>query len=546
MNFTETPACALLKKHGIFLSDTTISALFADNPDRFREFSCSLGDVIFDYSKNLIDRKARSYLLKMAEQVRLGEKIADMFAGVKVNFTEGRAALHAALRAENADGLKVEGHNIIPDIRETLDSMCRFAEGVRSGRINGEKGRRILDVVNIGIGGSHLGPMMAVEALRPYKTPLIDFHFISNVDGTDIRETLKKLEPETTLFIVASKTFTTDETMANAATARDWLVGKLGDDAVEGHFCAVSSNVKLAADFGIPASRVFSFGDYVGGRYSVWGPVGLPVAIAVGEKNFRALLHGAFLADEHFRTAEFADNIPVLMALVSIYNCDFLSAGAEAVLPYDHYLRYLPAYLQQLVMESNGKSVDSEGKRVKYRTSPVIFGDEGTNGQHSFYQLVHQGTEKIPCDFIVPVFSHNETGDHHVKLLANALAQSEALMRGKSEEEVLSELKAAKTPADKIMRLLPYKVFGGDRPSNTFLVKKVTPETLGTLIALYEHKTFTLGTLWDINSFDQMGVELGKQLAKKVVEDLKGDRIGEHDSSTSGLIEIIRELRDAA
>ncbi|MDR1476941.1 MAG: glucose-6-phosphate isomerase [Rickettsiales bacterium] len=543
MNFTETGAYALLKKHGIFLSDTTIAALFAENPDRFREFSCSLGDVIFDYSKNLVDRKARSYLLKMAEQVGLEEKIYDMFAGVNVNFTEGRAALHTALRSENADSLKVGGRDIIPDIRETLDSMCRFAEGVRGGRIEGEKGRRILDVVNIGIGGSHLGPMMAVEALRPYKTPLVDFHFVSNVDGTDIMETLKRLEPATTLFIVASKTFTTDETMANAATAREWLTAKLGGDAVERHFCAVSSNAKSAAGFGIPASRVFSFGDYVGGRYSMWGPVGLPIAIAVGERNFRALLHGAFLADEHFRTAGFADNIPVLMALVSIYNCNFLGVAAEAVLPYDHYLRYLPAYLQQLVMESDGKSVDSEGRRVKYGTSPIIFGEEGTNGQHSFYQLIHQGSEKLLCDFIVPVFSHNEAGDHHVKLLANALAQSEALMRGKIEEEALVELKAAKTPSEKIMRQLPYKVFDGNRPSNTFLVKKITPETLGTLIALWEHKTFVEGVLWDINPFDQMGVELGKQLAKKVVEDLKGAKAGEHDSSTSGLIDIIRELR---
>ena len=543
MNFTETGAYALLKKHGIFLSDTTISALFAENPDRFREFSCSLGDVIFDYSKNLVDRKARSYLLKMAEQVGLGEKIADMFAGVKVNFTEGRAALHTALRAENAESLKVGGRDIITDIRDTLDSMCRFAEGVRGGRIKGEKGRRVLDVVNIGIGGSHLGPMMAVEALRPYKTPLIDFHFVSNVDGADIMETLKRLEPATALFIVASKTFTTDETMANAATAREWLAAKLGYDAVEKHFCAVSSNTRLAADFGIPASRVFSFGDYVGGRYSMWGPVGLPIAMAIGEKNFRALLHGAFLADEHFRNADFANNIPVLMALISIYNSNFLGTTAEAVLPYDHCLRHLPAYLQQLVMESDGKSVDSEGRRVKYRTSPVIFGDEGTNGQHSFYQLIYQGSEKILCDFIVPVFSHNETGDNHIRLLANELAQSEALMRGRSEEEALADLKAAKTPSDKITRLLPYKVFDGDRPSNTFLVKRITPETLGTLIALWEHKTFAEGVLWDIDSFDQMGVELGKQLARKVVEDLKSAKVGEHDSSTSSLIDIIKELR---
>jgi glucose-6-phosphate isomerase len=544
MNFSETNAYSLLKKHGLFLSDSTIASLFAENPDRFREFSASLGDIVFDYSKNLIDRKARGYLVKMAEQLELKSKIADMFDGVKVNFTEGRAALHTALRAEEAESIKVEGKNIMPGVRDTFDDLFRFAESVRSGGYLGAAKCRILDVVNIGIGGSHLGPMMAFAALRPYKTPLMNFHFVSNVDGTDIAETLKKLEPETTLFIVASKTFTTGETMANANAARSWLASKLGAGAIERHFCAVSSNTRLAADFGIARERVFSFGDYVGGRYSMWGPVGLPVMIAVGERNFRALLHGAYLADEHFRKADFKDNIPVLMALVSLYNCNFLGVGAEVVLPYDHYLRYLPAYLQQLVMESNGKSVDSQGRRVKYQTSPIVFGDEGANSQHSFFQLVHQGSQKVLCDFIVPVFSHNERMGQHAKLLANAIAQSEALMRGKSEDEVLAELKAAKTPADKIMRLLPFKVFGGDRPSNTFLIKKITPETLGALVALYEHKTFVEGVLWDIDSFDQMGVELGKQLAKKIEAELDGAKSGGHDSSTAGLIDIVKELRN--
>ena len=543
MNFTGTNAHGLLKKHGIFLSDTTISALFDQNPDRFREFSCSLGDIIFDYSKNLIDRKARGFLIKIAEQLDLKSKISDMFLGVKMNFTEGRAVLHTALRAEDAESIKVEGRNIMPSIRDTFDDLFRFAEGVRSGTYLGAAKRRILDVVNIGIGGSHLGPMMALEALRPYETPLVNFHFVSNVDGTDIADTLKKLDPETTLFIVASKTFTTGETMANAAVARSWLVSKLGASAVERHFCAVSSDARLATDFGIARDHVFSFGDYVGGRYSMWGPVGLPVMIAVGERNFRALLHGAYIADDHFRRADFKDNIPVLMALVSLYNCNFLGVGAEAILPYDHYLRYLPMYLQQLVMESNGKSVDSTGRRVKYQTSPVIFGDEGTNSQHSFYQLLHQGSQKILCDFIVPVFSHNEQGGQHEKLIANAVAQSAALMRGKSEEEALAELKGAKIPAEKIMRLLPFKTFEGNRPSNTFLIKKITPETLGTLLALYEHKTFVEGVLWDINSFDQMGVELGKQLAGKVEADLAGPGVGAHDSSTAGLIDIIKELR---
>ena len=543
MNFTETPAYALLKKHEIFLSDATISSLFSENPDRFREFSCSVGDIIFDYSKNLIDRKVRSYLIKMAEQIGLKSKIFDMFDGVKINFTESRAVLHTALRDSEAQSIKENGRNIIPVVRDTFDDLFRFAESVRSGTYLGMSKRRILDVVNIGIGGSHLGPMMVVEALRPYKTPLINFHFVSNVDGTDIKDTLKKLEPETTLFIVASKTFTTGETMTNAATARTWIVSKLGEGAVERHFAAVTSDVKLAAGFGIAKERIFSFGDYIGGRFSMWGPVGLPAMIAVGERHFKSFLGGAYLADEHFKKTDFKDNIPVLMALVSVYNCNFLGIESEAVLPYDHYLRLFPAYLQQLAMESNGKSVDSDGRRVGYRTSPVVFGGEGTDVQHSFCQLIHQGSHKILCDFIVPVFSHNETGDHHIKLLANAIAQSEALMCGKSEEAVLAELKSIKTPADKIMKQLPFKTFDGNRPSNTFLIKKITPETLGTLAALYEHKTFVQGVLWDINSFDQMGVELGKQLAGKILGDFKGTKKGEYDSSTAGLMDIVKELR---
>jgi glucose-6-phosphate isomerase len=384
---------------------------------------------------------------------------------------------------------------------------------------------------------------MAVEALRPYKTPLVNFHFVSNVDGTDMAETLNKLSPETTLFIIASKTFTTDETMTNARDARDWITARLGDAATRSHFAAVSANSGLALEFGIPRNLTFPFGDYVGGRYSMWGPIGLPIMIAIGAENFGRMLAGARLADEHFKTEPPRRNIPAIMALVSIWNANFMGATAEAVLPYDSYLRYLPSYLQQLAMESNGKSADTSGRPVEWSTSPAIFGEEGTNGQHSFYQLLHQGTEKIPCDFILPVLSHNENGEHQAKLLANGIAQAEALMRGKSEDEALAELKTLKTRD--IMKMLPYKTFEGNRPSNTFLIRKITPETLGSLVALYEHKTFAEAALWDINPFDQFGVELGKQLAKNVLEDLD-PRNGikyRHDSSTEGIIKIVREIR---
>ncbi|MDE6224350.1 MAG: glucose-6-phosphate isomerase, partial [Alphaproteobacteria bacterium] len=395
-----------------------------------------------------------------------------------------------------------------------FDAMAEFVNDVRDGKFKGATGERILDVVNIGIGGSYLGAKMAIEALKPYKTPLINFHFISNIDGTDISEVLKKIEPETTLFVVASKTFTTDETMTNANSAKKWLVEKLGEKAVKNHFCALSTNKKLAGEFGIPEIQVFPFGDYVGGRYSMWGTIGLPICMAIGVDNFKKFLGGANLADEHFRNTDFDKNIPVLMALVSIWNINFLETVAEAVLPYDNYLKYLPLYLQQLVMESNGKSVDKNGNPIKYQTSPIIFGDEGTNGQHSFYQLLHQGTEKILCDFIIPVFSHNEIGEHQLKLLANGIAQTEALMKGKTKAEAEEELRGQGMSDAEIKKLLPYKEFTGNRPSNTFLIKRITPETLGMLVAFYEHKTFVEGVFWDINSFDQFGVELGKQLAK--------------------------------
>lgn len=546
MNFQDTNIYNLLKKHSVFIGDTPIKELFKGNKNRFEEFSTSFADIIFDYSKNQIDKKALDYLLKIAIELELKTKIRDMFDGVKINYTEGRAVLHTALRDTITKSIKVDGVNIIENIKTTFDNMTLFASAIRDGDLKGAKGDRILDVVNIGIGGSYLGAKMAIEALKPYKTPLMNFHFVSNVDGTDISEVLKKLTPETTLFIVASKTFTTDETLTNANTAKQWLVDKLGEKAVKNHFCAISTNIELTGEFGIPKTSVFPFGNYVGGRYSMWGPIGLPICIAIGVNNFKKFLEGASLADEHFKNTDFETNIPVLMALISIWNVNFLGYDASAVLPYDNYLKFLPLYLQQLVMESNGKTIDREGKRVNYKTSPVIFGDEGTNGQHSFYQLLHQGTGKIMCDFILPVLFHNEMGSHQVKLLANGIAQTEALMKGKTEEEVVEELKSQKLSPQEILKIAPSKVFKGNHPSNTFLIKQITPETLGMLIVFYEHKTFVEGVFWDINSFDQFGVELGKQLAKKVEKELESGNVPlkeDYDSSTAGLISIVKALR---
>lgn len=545
MNFEETQSYNQLKKHSIFLSDTTIYDLFKQDKNRFVKYSLSFEDILFDFSKNLIDEKAFDLLVKTAEQLCLKEKITDMFEGVKINSTEKRSVLHTALRS-NHDSIKVDGKNIMEDINSTNDAMFKFAESVRDGSFKGATGSRILDIVNIGIGGSYLGPLMAIEALKPYKTPLINFHFVSNVDGTDIIETLKKLSPETTLFIVASKTFTTDETMTNAETAKKWITDSLGEKAIGNHFCAVSSNTELATKFGIKKENIFGFGNYVGGRYSMWGPIGLPLLISIGIENFKDFLSGARKADEHFLNTPFEKNIPVVMALLSIWNVNFLNTTAQAILPYDNYLKYVPLYLQQLVMESNGKSTNRNGKPVSYKTCPVVFGEVGTNGQHSFYQLLHQGTEKILCDFILTVISHNETGEHQAKLLANGIAQTEALMKGKSQNEVIKELEAQNISEGEIVKLLPFKMFSGNRPSNTFLIRKITPESFGTLIAFYEHKTFTEGIFWNINSFDQFGVELGKQLAKRVLKDLENssdELINTYDSSTENLIKIVKDIR---
>jgi len=533
MHFRDAPAYKLLAKHKEFLGDTKILDLFKDSPGRFDEFSREDCGVLFDFSKNLIDKKTLGFLVKMAEQCALPAQIRDLFDGVKLNFTENRAAMHTALRALWSDTIMLSGRNIKSEIQDVADRCASFADKVRSGDFKGATGARILDVVNIGIGGSFLGPKMAVRALAHLKTPLMNFHFVSNIDAAEIQETLGKCSPESTLFIVSSKTFTTAETMANARDARAWVVAKLGAEAVRHHFAAVSSNAQLAREFGVDPKLVFPFGDYVGGRYSMWGPTGLPIEIAIGSENFAAFLAGARAMDGHFRNKPMSENIPVLMALVSVWNNNFLGAEAEAVLPYSSHLEHLPSYLQQLVMESNGKSARRDGSGVPYETSPVIFGEAGTNGQHSFYQLLHQGTRKILCDFIIVAKPPGDAGEHGLALAANGIAQGEALMRG------TGALVAGRE------KLSPFKAAPGNRPSNTFLIERITPATLGAIIAMFEHKTFSEAMLWEINPFDQFGVELGKKLALDVMDSLKGKNEG-HDSSTSALIERVRKARKSS
>lgn len=545
MNFQTVNTYTQLKKHYTFLSDTTIKDLFKEDSNRFSKFSKIKEDIIFDFSKNLLTEKTLELLIKTANELDLKEKIKDMFEGVKINTTEKRSVLHTALRSKQTT-LKIDDINILNEIKTTNENLFKFAEDIRNGNIKGSTGKRILDIVNIGIGGSYLGSLMTIEALKPYKTPFINFHFVSNIDASDIKETLKRISPETTLFIIASKTFTTDETLTNAETAKTWLVNSLGEKAVSNHFCAISSAPALCVKFGIKRENIFGFGDYVGGRYSMWGPIGLPIVISIGEKRFKEFLNGAESADTHFTSEPFENNIPVLMGLISIWNINFLGTTSTAILPYDNYLKHVPLYLQQLIMESNGKATDSEGNKINYKTCPIIFGDIGTNGQHSFYQLLHQGTEKIACDFILPVISHNETGSHQIKLLANGIAQTEALMNGKTKLEVLNELQQQGLNEKEIQKLLPFKIFEGSRPSNTFLIKKITPYNFGMLIAFYEHKTFVEGILWNINSFDQFGVELGKQLAKKVLKDLNSNNEtleNKYNSSTESLIKLVKDIR---
>ncbi len=519
--------------------------LFARDPDRFARYSLEFEDILFDYSKNLIDDRTLALLMDLMREAGLAEMIEAMFEGHKINVTEERAVLHIALRNRKSRRIEVDGENVMPAVNLVLAKMGRFSEAVRSGAWQGFTGQPITDVVNIGIGGSDLGPKMVTEALRPYTRTDLRVHFVSNVDASDMVETLKRCRPESTLFLIASKTITTQETMANAAAARQWLLAELGDEkAVARHFVALSTNRDRVIEFGIDPDNMFEFWDWVGGRYSLWSAIGLSIAIAIGMENFEALLAGAHAVDEHFRTAPFEKNIPVLMAALGIWYNNFWGAESHAILPYDHYLQHFPAYFQQGDMESNGKSVTRRGEPVEVSTGPIIWGQPGTNGQHAFYQLIHQGTKLIPCDFLAAAQSHNPVGRHHPILLSNFLAQTEALMKGRTPDEARAELVAQGVSGAALDLLTAAKTFAGSKPTNSFLYKKLTPFTLGSLIALYEHKIFTQGIVWQINSFDQMGVELGKQLANQILPELAGSEpVTGHDSSTNGLIAAYRRLR---
>ncbi len=518
--------------------------MFDKDPKRAEKYTLKLDNMVLDFSKNIIDDKTFECLLKLAKQAKVKQKIEQMFAGDKINITENRAVLHIALRNKDNTPIYVDGKNVMPEINNVLAKIKSFSEAVRLGKFKGHTGKKLTNIVNIGIGGSDLGPKMAVEALRKYWGKGINCYFISNIDGTACAEVLSKLDPETTLFIVCSKTFTTIETLTNAKTCRHWLVDALGEPAVSKHFVAVSTNAKEVEKFGIDTENMFEFWDFVGGRYSMWSAIGLIIAIAAGYDNFEKMLAGANAMDKHFLNSEADKNIPLILALISVWYNNFFNVRNHAVVAYDQYLTYLPAYLQQLVMESNGKFVNLDNKFINYQTSPVIFGGAGTDVQHSFFQMIHQGTSFVPCDFIVPAISHNEVGEHHEILLANVLAQSEALMKGKTVAEAASELKSAGKSVDEINRLKKYKSFKGNRPSNTIIFKKIDAYALGMLVAMYEHKTFVEGVIWNIDSFDQMGVELGKQMALKILPELQGSRESkDHDSSTKALIKMIKKMR---
>lgn len=523
--------------------DFDLRTLFAENPKRFSDFSIKRQGYLFDYSKNLINEEARELLLQLAEEVQLKEAIEKLFSGEKINETEGRAVLHTALRDFSCREILVDGKNIREDIKRVLLQMKTFSERVISGEHKGFSGKEITDVVNIGIGGSDLGPVMVCSALKHFKTRL-NLHFISNIDGNHSAEVLKNLTPETTLFIIASKTFTTQETMTNAHTAKKWFL-KVGSEAdIAKHFVALSTNIEAVKSFGILEENTFEFWDWVGGRYSLWSAIGLSIVLAIGYPNFEQLLMGANETDTHFQTADFSENVPVLMALLGVWYRNFFGASSYAVLPYSQYLDRFPAYLQQADMESNGKCVDRNANFIDYETGAIIWGEPGTNGQHAFYQLIHQGTELIPSDFIAFVRPCNKVSDHQEKLLANFFAQTEALAFGKTEEEALDELQQTGKPITEIERLLNYKVFQGNTPTNSILIDELTPFSLGQLIALYEHKIFVQGVIWNVFSFDQFGVELGKVLAGKILPELESTaKIASHDSSTNGLINYYKENR---
>jgi glucose-6-phosphate isomerase len=536
-DFTTTQSYKYLADHYIDIVSKSLKDLFETDNERFTKFSLQFEDILLDYSKNRIDEQTVALLMQLARECSVNKAIEAMFSGEIINVTEGRPVLHIALRNRSNTPIYVEGKDVMPDVNRVLEHMKDFSEAIISGAWKGYTGKVITDVVNIGIGGSDLGPVMVTEALKAYKNHL-NMHFVSNVDGTHIVETLKPLNPETTLFLIASKTFTTQETMGNAHSAREWFIAAGGkDEDVAKHFAALSTNSEGVAKFGIDTKNMFEFWDWVGGRYSLWSAIGLSIALSIGYDNFIELLEGAHAMDNHFKSTELEQNLPVALAVVGIWYNNFFEAETNAILPYDQYMHRFAAYFQQGDMESNGKHVDRNGKPVDYQTGPIIWGEPGTNGQHAFYQLIHQGTKLIPADFIAPAQSHNPLGEHHNMLLSNFFAQTEALMNGKTREVVVDELKKAGKSDEEIEKIAPFKEFEGNRPTNSILLKKITPRSLGSLIAMYEHKIFVQGIIWNIYSFDQWGVELGKQLAGKILPELKDDaEVSTHDSSTNGLI----------
>jgi len=547
INPVETTAWQKLLSHYEAIKLVQMRDLFAADAQRFDTFSLRFEDLLADYSKNILTTETLDLLLQLARETQLPQAIAQMFAGETINETENRAVLHTALRNRSGRPVLVNGADVMPAVHAVLTSMEQFCAQIHSGDWRGYSGERITDIVNIGIGGSDLGAVMVTEALRPYWAEGIRAHFVSNVDGTHIAETLRRVRPESTLFIISSKTFTTQETMANAYSARQWFLEAARDEAhVAKHFVAVSTNAGAVQKFGIDPANMFEFWDWVGGRYSLSSAIGLSIALTIGYEHFSALLDGLHAMDEHFRTAPLERNLPVLLALIGVWYNNFLRADTEAILPYDQYLHRFPAYFQQGNMESNGKNTDRNGQLVGYQTGPILWGEPGTNGQHAFYQLIHQGTKLIPCDFIAPAISHNPIGEHHKLLMSNFFAQTEALMKGKTAEEVRAELAAAGKSEQEIEALLPFKVFPGNRPSNSILLQQITPRSLGILIALYEHKIFAQGIIWNIFSFDQWGVELGKQLANNILPELQNDSlVSSHDASTNGLINAWKEMRSA-
>lgn len=545
VEFTQTAAYKRLKSHYKTIQKTDIKTMFTEDPKRFNKLSVRFGDIFLDYSKNNVTTRTMTNLVNLAEECQLSDAIEKMFTGDKINATEDRAVLHTALRNRSNTPVIVDGEDVMPDVNEVLDKMRIFSEKVRNGEWKGYTGKAITDIVNIGIGGSDLGPVMVTEALKFYAKEGLEIHFVSNIDGTHVAETLKKVNPETTLFMVASKTFTTQETMTNAHTARSWFLETAEDkEHVKKHFVALSTNAEGVGKFGIDTANMFGFWDWVGGRYSLWSAIGLPIACYIGFKNFEQLLEGAHDMDNHFRTTPLKRNLPVILGLLGIWYNNFFGAETHAILPYDQYMHRFAAYFQQGDMESNGKYVNRNGNPVDYQTGPIIWGEPGTNGQHAFYQLIHQGTKLIPCDFIAPAVSQNPIGEHHKILLSNFFAQTEALMNGKDMETVTAELKAdGKTEAE-IKELAQFKVFEGNRPTNSFLMKKLTPKVLGSMLAMYEHKIFVQGVIWNIYSFDQWGVELGKQLAKSIYPELQNNNeVTSHDASTNGLINQYKKWR---